>query len=264
VCLLVLAWQTHSRYRLIVAANRDEFHDRPAAALAKWSPQTGGARDEILAGRDLQAGGTWLGLDRARRFGVVTNYRDLQRSQPGAPSRGQLIPQYLTHGGDAGAFVQALEASAAQYAGFNLLVSDHDSLWYASNRAEQFARLLPPGVYGLSNHLLDTPWPKLARVRRTFRAWLDATPEPDPHELLTMLADRTPAAAHEQLPETGLSPAWERVLSAPFVLNREYGTRCSTVLLLEPRGALALTERRFDKAGAVTGETRVTLAPGEW
>jgi uncharacterized protein with NRDE domain len=264
VCLLVLAWQTHSRYRLIVAANRDEFHDRPAAALEKWSSRTGGTRDEILAGRDLQAGGTWLALNRARCFGVVTNYRDLQRSEPGVSSRGELIPQYLTRGEDAGIFVQALQASQARYAGFNLLVSDQDSLWYASNRATPFARQLPSGVYGLSNHLLDTPWPKLARVRRTFRAWLDATPEPDPLELLTMLADRTPAAEHEPLPETGLSPAWERVLSSPFVLNREYGTRCSTVLLLEQSGALVLWERRFDREGAVTGETQVSLAAGQW
>jgi uncharacterized protein with NRDE domain len=264
VCLLVLAWQSHPRYRLIVAANRDEFHDRPAAALGKWAPGAGPAHDEILAGRDLQSGGTWLGLDRSRRFGVVTNYRDLQRSAPGAPSRGELIPQYLTQGADAGAFLQALERSAESYAGFNLLVSDPDALWYASNRAERFARPLSPGVYGLSNHLLDTPWPKLARVRRAFRAWLDATPEPNPDELLTMLADRAPATEHEQLPQTGLSLEWERVLSSPFVLNREYGTRCSTVLLLEPAGALALWERRFDPAGAVTGQTEVRLAPGEW
>jgi uncharacterized protein with NRDE domain len=254
----------HSRYRLIVAANRDEFHDRPAAALQKWTPAAGGAREEILAGRDLQAGGTWLGLDRARRFGIVTNYRDLQRSAPGAPSRGELIPRYLTQGAGAKTFVQSLERSAARYAGFNLLASDADALWYASNRAERFARQLPAGVYGLSNHLLDTPWPKLARVRYTFRAWLDATPEPNPEELLTMLADRMPAAQHEPLPQTGLSPEWERVLSSPFVLHREYGTRCSTVLLLERGGSLTLTERRFDAAGTVTGQTEVRLEPGEW
>ena len=264
MCLLVLAWQAHPRYRLIVAANRDEFHDRPADALGKWTAGAGGVPREILAGRDLQAGGTWLGLDRARRVGIVTNYRDLQRSAPGAPSRGELIPRYLTGDACAGAFVEALEPAAVRYAGFNLLVSDTDALWYASNRAERFARVLPPGVYGLSNHLLDTPWPKLARVRRAFHAWLDATPEPDPEALLAMLADRTPAADHEPLPETGLSFEWERTLSAPFVLNREYGTRCSTVLLLAPGGRLALTERRFDCTGAVTGQSEVRLAPGQW
>jgi uncharacterized protein with NRDE domain len=264
VCLLVLAWQAHPRYRLIVAANRDEFHDRPAAALAKWSPRGGGAGTaEVLGGRDLQAGGTWLALSPSRRFGVVTNYRDLQRPDPEAPSRGELIPQYLAQGQSAREFLEALAPAAARYSGFNLLVADDEALWYASNRATPCARALPPGVYGLSNHLLDTPWPKLARVRRAFGAWLEAA-RPETGELLRMLADRTPAAPHERLPETGLSPEWERLLSSPFILSPEYGTRCSTVLLLEPNGAFELRERRFDRTGVVSGETEVRLGPGEW
>jgi uncharacterized protein with NRDE domain len=262
VCLLVLAWRAHPRYRLIVAANRDEFHDRPAAALGKWSPRAGAA--DLLGGRDLQAGGTWLALDRSRRFGIVTNYRDLQRPAPDAPSRGELIPQYLSQVESARTFLQSLAPTAERYSGFSLLATDEETLWYASNRASPFARPLPPGVYGLSNHLLDTPWPKLARVRRAFQAWLDAAPSPDAGELLRMLADRTPAGENEHLPETGLSPEWERLLSSPFILSPEYGTRCSTVLLLEPGGALELRERRFDRAGAVSGETEVRLGQGEW
>jgi uncharacterized protein with NRDE domain len=264
VCLLVLAWRIHPRYRLIVAANRDEFHDRPSAALTKWPPAEGAAAAGILAGKDLQAGGTWLALDAARRFGVVTNYRDLQRSAPGAPSRGELIPRYLSQGKRARGFLEALQPNAARYAGFNLLLSDADALWYASNRASPFARELPPGVYGLSNHLLDTPWPKLARVRQAFRAWLDAKPERDPAQLLDMLADRSPAAAHESLPQTGLPPEWERVLSSPFVLHPDYGTRCSTILTLEPSGAFRLHERRFERSGAVSGDTELAAAAGEW
>lgn len=264
MCLLVLAWRVHPRYRLIVAANRDEFHARPAAPLAKWPPREGRLGGGILGGKDLQAGGTWLALDAARRFAVVTNYRDLQRSAPGTPSRGELIPRYLSQGRTAQEFLEGLRAPAERYSGFNLLVSDADALWYASNRASPFARELPPGVYGLSNHLLDTPWPKLARVRDSFRGWLDASPEPDPGELLRMLADRHPAAAHEPLPQTGLSPEWERTLSSPFVLHPDYGTRCSTVLLLEPSGALRLHERRFARTGAVSGNTEVTLGPADW
>lgn len=264
MCLLVLAWRAHPRYRLIVAANRDEFHARPSAALAKWPAREGEIGAGILAGKDLKAGGTWLGLDARRRFAVVTNYRDLQRSAPGAPSRGELIPRYLSQATGGREFLEALEPSAERYAGFNLLVSDADALWYASNRAQPFARQLPPGVYGLSNHLLDTPWPKLARVRHSFRAWLDATPDPDPDELLGMLADSRPAAAHEPLPETGLPPEWERVLSSPFVLHPDYGTRCSTVLLIEPSGAVRLTERRFERTGAMSGETAIRLGAGEW
>src|SRR5579864_3692383 len=167
MCLLVMAWQAHSRYRLVVAANRDEFHDRPAAALDSWMPA-----DEILAGRDLRAGGAWLALDRRRRFGVVTNFRDLQRPDPGAPSRGELIPDFLRGGSSAEAYLAKLAPAAGSFSGFNLLLADESALWYASNRAPRFAKPLPPGVYGLSNQSLDTPWPKLRRVRRRFEQWL--------------------------------------------------------------------------------------------
>ncbi len=259
MCLLVIAWQAHRRYRLVAAANRDEFHERPSAPLHQWSEPP-----EILGGRDLRAGGTWLALDRARRFGVVTNYRDLQRPGPGAPSRGGLIPDYLSQSLGAREFLEALTPSAEQYSGFNLLLADETGLWYASNRANPLFRALPPGVYGLSNHLLDTPWPKLVRVRRSFQAWLDRSPSPDAGELLAMLADRAPADPSEQLPETGLSPEWERVLSSPFVQHPEYGTRCSTVVLLELDGRLLVRERRFDADGAVSGETEVEVLPGEW
>src|SRR5690606_649818 len=137
MCLLVLAWQTHPRYRLVIAANRDEYHDRPAAPLARWpSP------DDFLAGRDLRAGGTWLAVDRERRFGVVTNFRERQRPRRSAPSRGMLVPRWLRHRGEAREFLANLEADAAGYSGFNLLVGDASSLWYASNRADEFARPL--------------------------------------------------------------------------------------------------------------------------
>jgi uncharacterized protein with NRDE domain len=271
MCLLVLAWQAHPHYRLVVAANRDEFHERPTAPLAKWPPP-----EEILAGRDLRANGTWLGLDHRRYFGVITNFRDLQRARPEAPSRGALIPRYLGDGSaedpwaSAAAFLTLLESEASRYSGFNLLLTDGDSLWYASNRAQPFARELRPGVYGLSNEFLDTPWPKLRRVRRRFDSWLahsHGLREPAnafATGLFDLLDDRATATADEELPQTGISPEWERVLSAPFVLHRDYGTRCSTVLLLEPSGAGYLAERRFDSSGQRTGETEFVLAPGRW
>lgn len=259
MCLLVLAWAAHPRYRLIVAANRDEYHERPAAPLAKW-PEA----PHILAGRDLRAAGTWLGLDPARRFGVVTNFRELQQPQPAAPSRGGLIPQYLAGADGAGQFLAGLEPAADEYSGFNLLLSDAGSLWYGSNRARPFARALPPGVYGLSNELLDTPWPKLVRVKGRFQQWL-AQPAATAAGLFALLADRTPAAAADgPLPTGGLPHEWERILSAPFVAHPTYGTRCSTVLLLEPDGALYLAERRFDSAGGPAGENEFRLNAGEW
>jgi uncharacterized protein with NRDE domain len=265
VCLLVIAWRSHARYPLIAAANRDEFHDRPAAPLGRWR-----ARADLIGGRDLRAGGTWLALDRSRRFGVITNYRDLQRPAPQAPSRGELIPQYLADPGGAGEFLSRLEPHANRYAGFNLLLADGHELWYASNRGQPFARALPPGLYGLSNHLLDTPWPKLARVRRSFEPWVAQLPEHGAPSssaldaLLGILADRTAAGAAEPLPETGLPHEWERVLSSPFVLHPQYGTRSSTVVLIARDGTLLVRERRFEPSGAPSGETEIALAPGEW
>ncbi|HEV8019255.1 MAG TPA: NRDE family protein [Steroidobacteraceae bacterium] len=265
MCLLMLAWQAHPRYRLVVAANRDEYHERPAAPLAKWP-----APAELIAGRDLRAQGTWLGVDRARRFGVVTNFRELQPPLANAPSRGELVPRYLGAGGAGGAragageFLAALEPHAHEYSGFNLLLTDADSLWYGSNRARPFARCLPPGVYGLSNELLDTPWPKLRRVRAGFEAWLRPREAPPPAALFALLGDRTPAPDSELTHNGGLPPQWARALSAPFVLHEGYGTRCSTVVLLEPNGRLYVAERRFDSRGEATGETEFQLNAGEW
>ncbi len=259
MCLLVLAWAAHPRYRLVVAANRDEYHERPAAPLAKWPEPPG-----ILAGRDLRAAGTWLGIDPARRFGVVTNFRELQRPRPAAPSRGGLIPQYLAGGEGARQFLARLASAAEVYSGFNLLLGDGGSLWYGSNRAAPFARELPPGVYGLSNELLDTPWPKLTRVKARFREWL-AQPQAPAAALFAPLADRTPSAESDApLPTGGLPREWERILSAPFVVHPEYGTRCSTVMLLEPGGALYLAERRFDSAGQPSGESEFRLNASGW
>lgn len=256
MCLLVLAWRVHPRYRLVLAANRDEYHERPTAPLAKW-PEP----NDILAGQDLRAGGTWMGLDRRHRFGAVTNFRELQRARRSAPSRGGLVPAYLSQEDAPEAFLARLETDAPGYSGMNLLLGDTDQLWYASNRLDRFARPLPAGVYGLSNEFLDTPWPKLRRVRHRFEAWL-AGPSADPvPELFGLLADREPAT--EGPPQAGLTPEWERTLSAPFVIHPAYGTRSTTVLLLEA-GAARMAERRFDPAGHSTGETEFKLNAGEW
>lgn len=257
MCLLVIAWRMHPRYRLIVAANRDEYHERPTAPLAKW-PEP----DDILAGKDLRAGGTWFGLDRRHRFGAVTNFRELQRPRRSAPSRGALIPAYLGQEGSPEEFLNRLETDAPGYSGLNLLLSDTDQLWYASNRLDRFARPLPPGIYGLSNEFLDTPWPKLRRVRARFEAWLTGTSTDPVAELFALLGDREPAL--EGPPQAGLSPEWERTLSAPFVIHPTYGTRSTSVLLLEPAGRAIIAERRFDAGGARSGETELHLNAGEW
>ncbi len=194
----------------------------------------------------------------------MTNFRDLQRAAPEAPSRGGLIPGYLGGSKDPQGYLADLEPRIAEYSGFNLLLADSSSLWYASNRSAVFARALTPGVYGLSNELLDTPWPKLQRVRRRFEAWLAAVEDPPVSELFAMLADDTRAGPGEELPSTGLSPEWEQILSSPFVRHPKYGTRCSTVLLLTASGAGYVAERRFSPAGLLTGESQFRLEAGAW
>ena len=258
MCLLVLAWKAHPRFRLILAANRDEYHDRPSLPLAKLDDH-----DTILAGRDLRADGTWLAVDRERCVGVITNYRDLQPPLPGAPSRGNLIPAYLTGTLCPAKFAAALEPDAARYSGFNLLLADQDSLWYVSNRAEHFACVLSPGVYGLSNQLLDTPWPKLGRVRRRFEELLHSA-RPSPTALLDMLGDRAPSIPEEASPSPGIPADLSRALSAPFVLHPEYGTRCSTIVLIEESNALHVIERSFNNEGEAVGDSTFDFGAGRW
>lgn len=255
MCLLVLAWKHHPRYRLILAGNRDEFHDRAAAPLNWWQDDP-----RILGGRDLKAQGTWLGVARSGRFGVVTNYRDLQAPVESAPSRGQLIPRFLTGATSPKEFLDDLRGAAPRYSGFNLLVGGTRALYYFSNRGPA-PTALAPGVYGLSNHLLDTPWPKLTRTRERFNALL-AQPEIAPEDLFTMLGDRE-QAGHGDLPSTGLPEDWERVVSAPFIVNERYGTRCSSVLLVERTGRTVLQERRFDAAGIQSGNSRFEFTSTE-
>jgi len=253
MCLLVVAWRSHPRFRLVVAGNRDEFHERPAAALGWWSDAP-----DIVAGRDLRAGGTWLGLARSGRFGLVTNFRDANVAPPGAPSRGGLVPSFLRGTQSATGFLGALQPGINAYAGFNLLVGDAGGLHYCCNVGDTRPRELAPGIYGLSNHRLDEPWPKLVRTRERFAAALERA-APRPADLFDLLADSTPAA-DGLLPERGLPPDLERALSAPFVRHDRYGTRCSTVVLVGRDGGTVVLERRFDALGVQTAATRIEFA----
>jgi uncharacterized protein with NRDE domain len=251
MCLLVVAWRIHSELPLILAGNRDEFHDRPAVPLGIW-PE----RPTIAGGRDLQAGGTWLAAAPDSRLGVVTNFRDTTaRPLPNAPSRGELVTGYLSSPQSAAAFLEGLTPDLDRYAGFNLLLADADELRYVSNRVDGRDRALPPGIYGLSNGALDEPWPKLVRARERF-ATAVAAQRPDPAELFALLADRT-AATEPAMP--GLPADWQRALSAPFVVHDRYGTRCTTVVLIDRNGRSTLHERRFDSRGTQTGASRLEL-----
>lgn len=252
MCLAVLALDAHSRYALVLAANRDEYYARPAAPAA-WG-RDAPFRD-IVAGRDLAAGGTWLGVRRDGRFAFVTNVRDGRGPNPALRSRGELVPHVLNH---AGSVADALaDIDGAHYNGFNLVAGDaKDALWM-SNRGHA-PRTLPGGVHGLSNASLDVPWPKLVRTQRRVDDWI-ADDAHDPAPLLAALADRRPAADAE-LPSTGVSLEWERVLSSPFIVSERYGTRCSTVLTIDRDGRARFLERTFAPGGSAAGDVVETFA----
>ncbi|MCM3878070.1 MAG: NRDE family protein [Thermoanaerobaculia bacterium] len=252
MCLIVLAWEARPDVRLAVAANRDEFFSRGAAPAAWWADAP-----RVLAGRDLSAGGTWLGVTRTGRFAALTNFRDASiPKRDGAPSRGVLAADFLRGDAAAAAYVAAVRSGAGRYHGFNLLVSDGAELWSFSNVEGDPVRL-GPGVRGLSNHLLETPWPKVTAARsRLESALVDADGAEDlERRLLRLLEDRT-AASDGALPATGLPLDWERALSAAFVELPGYGTRASTALVVGADGAARFAERSFGAGGAPLGEVR--------
>ncbi|HEU0302092.1 MAG TPA: NRDE family protein [Longimicrobium sp.] len=238
MCLIALALDAHPAYRLVVAANRDEFYARPTASAGWWTDAP-----EVLAGRDLRDGGTWMGVTRGGRFAAITNYRDPGLAQrAGAPSRGALVADFLRGSGDAEAYANDVASRAAEYNGFNLLVGNDDGLFYLSNRAPGVRRL-EPGVYALSNALLDTPWPKVVRARVAVADAL-ARVQGDGWDssLWEMLADRV-VAADDALPDTGVGAERERLLSPPFIRTDVYGTCASTVLTIARDGGVHFVER---------------------
>lgn len=246
MCLILVAWQQHPRYPLIVAANRDEFYSRPTAQAARWQDTPAGI--DIYGGRDLQAGGTWLGYAGGGRFAAVTNVREpaLTKGLPSrGRSRGRLTADFLAGTASPGEYADALASEA--YDGFNLLVGDGETLLYCTNRGAGPQRL-QAGLYGLSNHRLDTPWPKLASAKKRFAETLAELPAREP--FFELLADDE-IVPDPLLPNTGVPLAWERVLSAVFVRSPDYGTRASTLLLVTAKGGATLIERSFGAQGFV-------------
>ncbi|HZW59574.1 MAG TPA: NRDE family protein [Woeseiaceae bacterium] len=254
MCLIVFAWQRHPRYRLILAGNRDELYRRPTGDM-QWWPDA----PSLLAGRDLQAGGTWLAIGRNGRFATVTNYRESMRTETRRRSRGELVSRFVTGTNSPTAY--CADISGSDYAGFSLLTSDIDTLYYASNR-DPARRTLDAGIYGLSNAALDTPWPKVVRCRRAL-AELIARDAVNPNALFTLLADTRPAPT-EDVPEGDLPFPLARAVSAPFIRTRDYGTRCTTVVLVGVDDNVLVAERRFDANGERCGdaEFRFKIVPG--
>lgn len=246
MCLIVFAWRVHPDYPLVVAANRDEYRHRPARAAHWWDDAPG-----VLAGRDLEAGGTWMGITRSGRFAALTNYRDPRGRRESARSRGLLVRDALADGADAAATLKAVAGDSALYPGFNLLVGDGRTLGVHES-ASGSVRLLEPGVYGLSNALLDTPWPKLATARARLAAALASLP--DAGAVLALLRDDAPAPDH-LLPDTGVGLDVERRLSPAFLRDEAYGTRCSSLILMRADGRARLREWTWGATAALESTT---------
>lgn len=240
MCVLAFAWRRHPALPVVIVGNRDEFHDRPTAPADWWS-----GHPEVLAGRDLLGGGTWMGLSKRGRFAVVTNIREQAVVGPERPrSRGALVRDFLISGLSPAEWTTTVDPDL--YQGFNLLYGDLDDARYLSNRDSR-RESLDPGVYGLSNHLLDTPWPKLVRTRDRISRCLESDAVPVP-EMFDALADRQ-TVPDDELPATGVPREWERRLSAVFIAGDEYGTRASTVITINAGGTATLEERGFGAAG---------------
>ncbi len=255
MCLILFAYQQHPEYPLIIAANRDEYYHRATRGPHFWSD-----RPQIFAGRDLQAGGTWMGVTPQGRFAAVTNYREGEAAVPGKVSRGELCRQFLEGDTSAAAFFAELAERKDQYAGFNLLTGDFGDpeaphMGYFSNRAEAIDEL-PAGIHGLSNGPLNTAWPK---VRDGKQALEQALREP-PEALQQILLDDTPAAT-EELPDTGIDPTLEAQLSSRFIHTDGYGTRSSTVMRIHVNGTIEWREQQFDATGRALKLQRFEIVP---
>lgn len=269
MCTLVLSYRQHPNFPLIVASNRDEFYHRPAARASFWADQP-----DLLAGRDLQNGGTWLGITKTGRFSALTNVRDMQSIRTDAPSRGDLVLSTLLHrspglGSDSDSYpnpapypdaLHAIHASAHQYNGFNLITGTLQQLYYYSNVHHQ-TEPLKPGTYVMSNAFLDTPWPKSVKTKTHFEALLREN-RLDANDLFALMKDNE-TFPPEQLPNTGLSKEMEIKLSSTFIHTETYGTRCTTLLKIDSQGRVWFSEKTYEQgedAGTTTHEFSISAS----
>lgn len=239
MCLLLIALKTHPAYKLILLANRDEYYNRPTSPAAFWD-----GAPFLLAGKDLQGGGTWLGITRNGRIAAITNYRDPASVKKNAPSRGTLVSNFLVGQESTGGYLERVKREADRFNGFNLIIGDKDQLYWYSNRSLGM-HPLSAGIHGLSNHLLNTPWPKVGKSKDALAHLLSEQEDPSLEELFRILTDHT-IADDEHLPDTGVSLEWERILSPIFIVSPTYGTRSSTVLLIDMQDRVTFVEKIFN------------------
>jgi uncharacterized protein with NRDE domain len=252
MCLIALAWQPDSRYHVVIAANRDERHDRPTAALGRWEGEP-----SIIAGRDLESGGTWMGVTDDGRFAAITNFRELSPPPPDAPSRGTIVADFLRSRLEPQTWLDSLRERASGFAGFNLFAGTRDTLSFLSNRSEE-AMTLEPGIYGLSNGPWGAGWPKVERAIDGMERAIDS--ESTEEDLLDLLRDRT-GGMDDDLPDTGVGPEMERFLSPIFIRGDLYGTRSSTVLTIRKDRSVRIREKSWTPGGELVKET-IEWVPG--
>ncbi len=237
MCLIVFAWKKHPEYKLILAANRDEFYNRPTLPAHYWRDLSG-----VLAGMDLKSQGTWLGINMAGMWTAITNYRDFDNIKQHAPSRGSITSKYLTEKWEPEQYLKHLSGYSQTYNGFNLLSGNLQELFYYSNQSKEIQELRP-GIYGLSNHLLDTPWPKVEEAKKQLLKLLQ-TDTISPDRLFQILYHTEQHPDH-LLPNTGIGIEQERSLSSIFITMNGYGSRCTTVLLIDNDNEVTFAERLY-------------------
>ncbi len=268
MCVVYFSYRQDADFPLVLASNRDEYYDRPALPAHVWQEE---AKHEetsqdknlfdralpILGGRDQKANGAWLALKADGRFGALTNYRDPKRIKKHALSRGLYIPSFLHSQKLAGDFLLSLSKEQEDSNPYNLLLGDREALYYYSSIRKE-AQKLGPGLYGLSNHLLDTPWPKVCKGKRDFRKLLESH-RPCEHEAFFIFLQDRQEAPEEALPDTGIGKEWERILSPRFIHSPDYGTRASTLMYIH-KGEIIFLEQSYDRHAKAAERRHFCLA----
>ncbi|RYM35928.1 NRDE family protein [Brumimicrobium glaciale] len=243
MCLIAFAYKISKEYPLILIANRDEFYDRPTQKAHYWDEEM---QPEILAGKDLKGGGTWFGVSKNGKWAAVTNHRDIENIKEDAPTRGDLIPNFLASAETGEEYLSNLREEASKYNGFNLLVGDEKGLFHYSNITDEITEI-QPGIHGVSNALLNTPWPKLEVAKNELEDKIQKNTI-DQETLFSILKNEKKAVLH-QLPNTGLTKELEMAISSIFIDTKGYGTRCSTLLFIDKNGGVKFVERTYNGGG---------------
>lgn len=241
MCLIAFAYKMHPVYELVLMANRDEFYSRPTRAAQFWNAE---GFPELLAGKDMEGGGSWMGTTKGKRWGALTNYRDPNWKRPDPPTRGTIVLNYLTGNDTPPTFLETLKSTAGEYMGFNVLLGDPHGIYHYSNVSNKISKI-SSGIHGLSNALLDTPWPKLETAKQALGHKV-AQDDLSPDSLFEILGNQE-YADDAHLPQTGVPYEWEKAISPIFIQTETYGTRCSTLLYKKHSGEIQFIERQYKK-----------------